>query len=61
MIFEFEGAEVDLDRYQLRRGGEVVPVEPQVFDVLVMLLQERRRVSGTQLHKCKESDDSHHC
>jgi DNA-binding winged helix-turn-helix (wHTH) protein/pimeloyl-ACP methyl ester carboxylesterase len=44
VIFEFDGAELDLGRYQLRRGGEVVPVEPQVFDLLALLLRERHRV-----------------
>ncbi len=44
MIFEFDGGELDLDRYQLRRNGQVEPVEPQVFDVLAVLLRERHRV-----------------
>ena len=29
---------------ELRRGGSIVPVEPQVFDVLVYLLQHRDRI-----------------
>jgi pimeloyl-ACP methyl ester carboxylesterase/DNA-binding winged helix-turn-helix (wHTH) protein len=44
MIFTFEGGELDLDRYQLRRDGRVEPVEPQVFDLLAVLLRERHRV-----------------
>jgi pimeloyl-ACP methyl ester carboxylesterase/DNA-binding winged helix-turn-helix (wHTH) protein len=44
VIFEFDGCELDLDRYELRRGGAVEPVEPQVFDVLALLIRERRRV-----------------
>ncbi|HKH27191.1 MAG TPA: winged helix-turn-helix domain-containing protein, partial [Sphingomicrobium sp.] len=32
------------DRRELRRGSELIPVEPQVFDVLVYLLQNRDRV-----------------
>ena len=31
----FEDCELDLGRHELRRNGEVVKVEPQVFDVLV--------------------------
>jgi DNA-binding winged helix-turn-helix (wHTH) protein/pimeloyl-ACP methyl ester carboxylesterase len=34
----------DTDRYQLVRAGEVVHVEPQVFDVLALLLANRDRV-----------------
>jgi DNA-binding winged helix-turn-helix (wHTH) protein/pimeloyl-ACP methyl ester carboxylesterase len=44
VIFEFDDAELDVDRYQLRRGGQVEPVEPQVFDLLAVLLRERHRV-----------------
>ena len=50
MIFEFDGCELDLERYVLRRAGVIQPVEPQVFDVLAMLIRERRRVvSKTEL------------
>ena len=44
MIFEFDGGQLDLDRYELRRDGEVVRVEPQVFDLLTVLVRERHRV-----------------
>lgn len=44
MIFVFDECELDLDRFELRRAGRVVPVEPQVFDVLAVLLRERARV-----------------
>ncbi len=44
MIFVFEGCELDLDRFELRRAGKVRPVEPQVFDLLAVLIRERRRV-----------------
>ena len=40
----FEGCELDLDRLELRRGGAVVRVEPQVFDVLAHLVRNRGRV-----------------
>ena len=44
MIYVFGECELDLDRYELRRAGAVQPVEPQVFDVLALLLRERERV-----------------
>ena len=44
MIFVFDGCELDLDRYELRCGGTIKPVEPQVFDVLAVLIRERGRV-----------------
>jgi len=44
LIFEFDGGELDLDRYELRRDGQPVRVEPQVFDLLAVLMRERRRV-----------------
>lgn len=44
MVFVFGDCELDLSRFELRRGGAVQPVEPQVFDVLAVLLRERHRV-----------------
>ncbi len=44
LIFLFEDCELDLDRFELRRAGKLRPVEPQVFDLLAVLLRERRRV-----------------
>lgn len=44
MQFKFGNCELDLDRLQLRVGGEIRPVEPQVFDVLALLVQHRDRV-----------------
>ena len=44
MIFVFDRCELDLDRYELRRAGAAQPVEPQVFDVLAVLIRERGRV-----------------
>jgi pimeloyl-ACP methyl ester carboxylesterase/DNA-binding winged helix-turn-helix (wHTH) protein len=42
--FVFGGCELDVQRLELRRDGEAVAVEPQVFDVLVHLLRHRDRV-----------------
>ena len=42
--FEFDGCVLDLQRYELQRDGIAVPIEPQVFDVLVHLARHRDRV-----------------
>jgi DNA-binding response OmpR family regulator len=34
----------DSDRRELRRGGSLIPVEPQVFDLLEYLIRNRERV-----------------
>jgi TolB-like protein/Tfp pilus assembly protein PilF len=40
----FENQILDLDRRELRRGCKAIPVEPQVFDLLVYLAQNHDRV-----------------
>jgi len=42
--FQFADHLLDTDRRELRRGPEPVAVEPQVFDLLVYLMQNRDRV-----------------
>jgi TolB-like protein len=42
--FLFADHVLDTDRRELRRGGEAVAVEPQVFDLLVYLVGNRDRV-----------------
>jgi len=44
MLFTFDDCSIDCDRRELKRGGELVAVEPQVFDVLVYLIRHRDRV-----------------
>ena len=44
MQFRFADHTLDTDRRELRRGGEPIAVEPQVFDLLVYLVQNRDRV-----------------
>jgi DNA-binding winged helix-turn-helix (wHTH) protein len=44
VIYAFDDCELDLRRYELRRGGRPRKIEPQVFDVLVLLVRERDRV-----------------
>lgn len=43
-MFRFEGMTLDPLAYELRRDGELVLMEPQVFDVLVYLVTHRDRV-----------------
>jgi TolB-like protein len=40
----FENCALDTDRRELRRGANLVAVEPQVFDLLVHLIRHRDRV-----------------
>src|SRR6185295_18137810 len=42
--FNFDNHILDTDLRELRRGGELVAMQPQVFDLLVHLLQRRDRV-----------------
>ena len=39
-----DGLELDTALFELRRGGQAVPLEPQAFDVLVYLVAHRDRV-----------------
>jgi DNA-binding winged helix-turn-helix (wHTH) protein len=42
--FRFGDHSLDTDRRELRRGSALVALEPQVFDLLVYLVQNRNRV-----------------
>jgi len=42
--FNFDNHILDTDRRELRRGGELVAMQPQVFDLLIHLLKHRERV-----------------
>lgn len=44
MTYRFEDFELDIDRYELRRGGTPVPLEPQAFGVLAYLVEHADRV-----------------
>jgi predicted ATPase/DNA-binding winged helix-turn-helix (wHTH) protein len=43
-VIEFDEFELDLSRYELRRGGAPVQLERQVFDLLTYLVQSQGRV-----------------
>ena len=42
--FSFLIIVLDTERRELRRGAEAIAVEPQVFDLLVYLIESRDRV-----------------
>jgi pimeloyl-ACP methyl ester carboxylesterase/DNA-binding winged helix-turn-helix (wHTH) protein len=44
VLFRFGEYSLDTDRRELARGGDLVAVEPQVFDLLVYLIRNRERV-----------------
>src|SRR5882724_4740035 len=44
MIYAFEGYLLDADRRELRRGAALIAAEPQTFDLLLYLIQNRGRV-----------------
>lgn len=46
MIYAFEDCTLDTELYELRRDGARAAVEPQVFDLLCLLIENRARVLG---------------
>jgi TolB-like protein len=44
VIYQFENFSLDAERRELRQGTSIVPVEPQVFDLLQYLIRTRERV-----------------
>ena len=44
LIYKFQDFTLDAERRELRRGRELIAVEPQVFDVLKYLIDNRDRV-----------------
>ncbi len=44
MIYAFDDFELDDGAVELRRGGAVAPVEPQVFALLLLLVENRERM-----------------
>ncbi len=46
MLYRFDPYEIDVDAQELRRDGSVLPVEPQVFALLVYLVENRDRVAS---------------
>jgi DNA-binding winged helix-turn-helix (wHTH) protein/pimeloyl-ACP methyl ester carboxylesterase len=44
LLFRFDDCSLDTSRRELRRGQDLVALEPQVFDLLVYLVENRDRV-----------------
>ena len=44
MLYSFDQFSVDVGGRELRRGNVMIEIEPQVFDVLVYLIEHRDRV-----------------
>jgi TolB-like protein len=44
LLYSFEDYELYSDRRELRRGGDLVPVSPKAFDLLVYVIRNRERV-----------------
>lgn len=44
MIYRFDAFELDTDRFEIRRGGRVVPLEPQVLSLISFLVSNRERM-----------------
>jgi DNA-binding winged helix-turn-helix (wHTH) protein/TolB-like protein len=44
VLYLFDGFALDPDRRELRRGGELLSVEPKVFDLLIYVIANRERV-----------------
>jgi DNA-binding winged helix-turn-helix (wHTH) protein len=54
MHFVFGNCDLDTERYELRRAGQVVTLEPRAFRVLVYLLRHAGRAVAKQelVHAC---------
>ena len=44
MIYQFSGCSLDTELFELRRSGQLVRLEPQVFRLIVHLIKNRDRV-----------------
>ncbi len=47
-VYAFDDFEIDLERFELRRQGEPVPIGPRAFDVLAYLIHHRERAVSKQ-------------
>jgi DNA-binding winged helix-turn-helix (wHTH) protein len=44
VVLAFGGYRLDIERRELRRGAELIELEPKAFDLLAFLVQHRDRV-----------------
>ena len=72
MLYEFEEYCLDIARRELRRDGELITVEPQIFDLLQYLIANRERVvskddliasvwNGRIVSEFDTEQQHHHC
>ncbi|MBK1880520.1 winged helix-turn-helix domain-containing tetratricopeptide repeat protein [Pelagicoccus mobilis] len=51
MLYKFENFELDTTRVELRQNGSAIPLEPQVFTLLALLVtHSKRMVSKDEIH-----------
>jgi len=48
VIYRFDPFSLDTDSLELRKGDVVIPLEPQVFNILAYLIENRERVVGKE-------------
>jgi TolB-like protein/DNA-binding winged helix-turn-helix (wHTH) protein len=48
MIFRINNCFIDTDTYEVRRGDSVASIEPQVLDLLILLVENRHRLVSKQ-------------
>lgn len=46
MIYRFETYALDTGKHELSAGGAIIPLEPQVFALLLLLIENRERLVG---------------
>ena len=56
MIYQFDEYRLDVSKMALTRGGEAVPMEPQVFDVLAALEEETGQAVTWHLSNVVQTD-----
>ena len=44
LLYLFDNCALDTSQRELRRGGDAIPLQPQVFDLLEYLIRHRDRV-----------------
>ena len=49
LIYNFENYSLDIDRQELRRGADLVAVDPQVFDLLQYVIRNREPWSARMI------------
>ena len=52
MIYRFEDFTLNTDKHELRSGEELIPLEPQIYRLLVLLIENRdRMVTKDEIHE----------